>query len=268
MSATNEQTNLHNEQQLLQEIKSLENILQLKNVQLNLAIKNIEQNFGNMHENYRNMSNDLHNSWKYKYNQLYKQNNEIKQLIEQINIQQKKSNKQTQIKNGKTAADKQTELTDENLQQIHPKNVIDDKEHKSNTDKIKSTPKIQKNITKKKGKKKSKKSNKQKQNKSEIVNTNININENESELWKTFELFENKIGNKPATFMQFFNFIKQENINFKYGQVKKWWENNHNVGQKSITKTKTKTKTINKPPIIKRSRSKRRNGDLLLYNRN
>eukprot|EP01083_Nonionella_stella_P092880 260150_1 len=73
--------------ELRKQIKGLKTIIRNKNVQLNMVIKQSEEKCQDIHKSYRDLANELHNSWKCKHETLQRENdrlmNEVNVLIKQ-----------------------------------------------------------------------------------------------------------------------------------------------------------------------------------------
>jgi len=64
-------------EQLLAQIETLKSIINQKTVQLNSVIKQSEEKYADIHDKYRLMANELHESWQFKYNNLQKENEKL-----------------------------------------------------------------------------------------------------------------------------------------------------------------------------------------------
>merc|ERR1719499_1091494 len=64
-------------EELKKQIQSLRAIINTKTVQLNMVIKHSEDKYADIHEKYRNMANELHDSWKHKYEILQRENEKL-----------------------------------------------------------------------------------------------------------------------------------------------------------------------------------------------
>mmetsp|Transcript_52231 Transcript_52231/g.86428 ORF Transcript_52231/g.86428 Transcript_52231/m.86428 type:complete len:152 (-) Transcript_52231:107-562(-) len=70
-------SNSENANELLQQIESLKKVINEKTVQLNMVIMHAEEKYHDIHENYRDMATELHNSWEFKYGKLQKENERL-----------------------------------------------------------------------------------------------------------------------------------------------------------------------------------------------
>ena len=66
-----------NKEDLLKQIDALKSVIHQKTLQLNQVIQTSERKYSDIHDKYRLMANELHESWKYKYQTLEKENEKL-----------------------------------------------------------------------------------------------------------------------------------------------------------------------------------------------
>eukprot|EP01083_Nonionella_stella_P221434 791104_1 len=81
-----------NLQELQKQIDTLKKVIHDKNIQLNMVIKTAEEKYHDIHQNYRDMANELHNCWNNKFEKLEQENEKLLSTLTFLRKQNKLKN--------------------------------------------------------------------------------------------------------------------------------------------------------------------------------
>merc|ERR1712032_1248994 len=92
-------------EELKRQIESLRSIINTKTVQLNMVIKRSEEKYSDIHQQYRTMGNELHDSWKAKYELLEQENAKLMSTLTFILNRKRQNGTQNGTQNGHSNSD-------------------------------------------------------------------------------------------------------------------------------------------------------------------